>query len=132
MGSVHVPGTFCYTKEDGLYQARCGGVVLAEMSHVALAFAVAADGTTFRHQHGTTDSVMHWFKWAKNEYGRLGLVSIADELRVLVSDRWDLDDLNKIVDNGSYIAEFLKKVEADADSRVHFELFGADAPAVPV
>lgn len=142
MGSVALPENFRYTKEGPLYQLRCGDAILADMSRVAIAFAVAQDGSTVRHKHGTEDSVLQWFRWAKARYEACGLQWIADELCFLVSDSWDLDELNKIMADGAYLATYLRGVGIDpAELRGGDGLSGSgcadrpsreEVPALPV
>lgn len=109
MGAVFKSQNFVYDKLDGLYRLKCGETVLADMDRVAIAFAVQADGTTLLHKHGTQDSVMEWYKWAKSRYEQYGLRWIADELCMLVSESWDVNELNRIVSDGAYLTVFLKK-----------------------
>lgn len=113
MGSIVTSEPFRYTKQGPLFQLVCNGTILADMSRVAIAFAVAADGTTVRHKHGTEDSVLEWFQWATAKYESMGLKWIADELCFIVSDSWDLDVLNRIVEDGGYLAVFLKEAGID-------------------
>ncbi len=115
MGSMAIPGTFKYTKQDGLYQLRCGNAILADMDRVAVVFSLLPDGTTIRRKTGTYDSALDWFRWAKAGYEGVGVPEMADELCFLISDQWDLDDLNKIMDDGGYIAVFLQKRNINPD-----------------
>ncbi len=140
MGSVALPETFRYQKVGPLYQLKCGDAILADMSRVAIAFAVTQDGSTIRHKHGTEDSVLQWFQWAKARYEQYGLRWIADELCFLVSDSWDVDELNRIMEDGSYLATFLRESGIDtAELRDGHGVSGypdrsprAEVPALPV
>jgi hypothetical protein len=141
MGSIPSAEPFRYAKVDGLYQLRCGESVLADMSHVAVAFSVLSDGTTIKHKHGTTDSVLRWFQWAKGNYERMGLAWIADELCYIVSDKWEVEDLNRILTQEGFLATFLERVGIDPvtlknpnviDPKCPGDISGREVPALPV
>lgn len=121
MGSVFCPSVMSYDKHEGLYRCLCQGTVLADMSSVAIAFSFLSDGSTIRHQHGTPTNVMRWFQWARTNYEKYKLDWIADELCYIVSDEWDIGELNKIMHDGGYLAVFLKKAGIDPKSLRHFE-----------
>ncbi len=110
MGSILAAEPFRYAKIDGLYQLRYGELVLADMSHVAIAFSVLPDGTTIKHIHGISDNVLQWFRRTRESYERLGLIDIADELYYVVSDKWEVDDLNLILTQDGYLTTFLERV----------------------
>lgn len=121
MGSVPSPEIFHYTKEGPLFQLRCRDTILADMSRVAIGFAVSKDGSTFIYKHGTENSVLESFRWAKNQYESLGLQWVADELCFFVTDSWDIDELNNVIHNEVDLSDFLRKSGID-----HLELRGFD------
>lgn len=120
MGSVFCPTAISYDKHNGLYRCLYLGTVLADMSSVAIAFSLLSDGSTIRHQHGTPDSVMNWFQWAKSTYTKYKLTSFVDELCYIVSEEWDLVELNKIVHDDGYLAVFLRKAGINPESLKYF------------
>lgn len=76
---------------------------------VAVAFSMLDENTTVMHKMGAPDSVKRWVEETQAQYRAGGLDKEADQLIVLESDKWDVEDLNKILHISGYIAAFLKK-----------------------
>jgi hypothetical protein len=109
----------------GLYYLTDGGVIQAILPKVAVGFSLLAnpaatpwEPTSQRklyvmHKHGSPEIVLSWLRCARDKYISRGALELADELWAIVSDRWDVTDLNKILEIEGYLGAFLEKIFAN-------------------
>ena len=100
-----------YKLEDERYTLMDGGDEIAPaISQVAIAFSMDAisKGMDVIHKHGNLDLVKDWVENAMQGYSKAGLEDEAASLRMVVG-RFDLDELNHVINTTGYIDTFLKK-----------------------
>lgn len=114
MGSI-TPQEFEYQKDsEGVYKLMCGGTVLSASLRVAVACAVTREEsgkvTVTRHRFGPPFLVHQWFAITDRKYRDMGLGAIADELCIIESDRWDVEDLNRIIHVDGWLGVFFSRI----------------------
>lgn len=112
MGSL-TPETYRYEKKFGTYYLMDGENIIHAGDVIAIAFAIDAERNVVRHKHGPADSVKRWVEKARAQWQQAGLADTAGELVVIESDRWNVEDLNKIIHNSTYIVAFLEREKID-------------------
>ena len=59
-------------------------------------------------KHGPEDRIEQIYADMQTKYRKSGLDDIADNLRIISSREWDVDELNKIIHHTGYIRFFLE------------------------
>lgn len=100
-----------YKKKDGFYilvdESR--NIRLNVGTEVAIGYSHAQkDARALMHKHGSPKQVEAWVNNARESYRRNGFEALAEEFAV-IRGAFDVNDLNKVIDNVSYLGEFLKK-----------------------
>lgn len=97
---------FHYEKSGSKYQMMCDRELIAEMDEVAVAY----DLQTFTmHKHGCPELVTAWVETARQAFVTADMFEMAEDLAMIVSDDWDLEDLNRIVNNTGFLKSFVEK-----------------------
>lgn len=117
MGLI-TPEPFHYDTKDGIYRLICGDTIMLEANKIAVAFSALQDGSAICQRHGCPDTVSKWLDHTKSQYKSLGLVEFADELKMVVSDKWDVSELNKIIHSDRCLPMFLTDAPLEADFTV--------------
>lgn len=98
------------TKEGNEYVRRytIGGETTTQWrdSCVAIAFERIDDETTMLHKIGPASLVEKWLDAVQFKCDRHGIVN---QIQVVSSDKWDTEELNRIIDRTGYIHVVLKK-----------------------
>lgn len=103
------PENYRWEKRHGSYYWLDHDEIRCMADTVAVAFSMLDENTTVMHKMGSPDTVKRWVEETQAKYRANGLDAEAQQLVVLESDDWDVDDLNKILHISGYIATFLKK-----------------------
>jgi hypothetical protein len=109
MGGDYSQENHRWEKKHGSYYWMHGTDIRCMTDSVAVAFSMLDEDTTVMHKMGKPDSVKRWVEETQQKYRDAGLEEDAKQLIVLESDKWDVEDLNKILHITGYIAAFLKK-----------------------
>lgn len=112
MGSMS-PENYRYEKRFGTYYLMDGDNILHAGDVIAIAFTMDPDGMVTMHKHGEADLVRQWVDKSRLEWQQSGLADIAGDLAMIESDKWDVEDLNKIIHNTGWITAFLKRENID-------------------
>ena len=107
------PENYRYEKRFGTYYLMDGDDILRAGDVIAIAFAMDPDGMVTMHKHGEADLVRQWVEKARLEWQQSGLADIAGDLAMIESDKWDVEDLNKIIHNTGWIIAFLEREKID-------------------
>jgi hypothetical protein len=98
-----------WTLEHGSYYLHRGGRILTMTQEPALCFTRSADGCQLLKQ-GDRASVEAFAAKRRAEERRVPeLANALGEVCVLSSDRWPVDDLNRLVVNPGLIPQFLER-----------------------
>lgn len=85
--------SFFYLKEHGSFYFYIDNVMKFMCDSVAIAF----DSKTYTfHKHGAPDTVNKWVKNTRNKFVTV-MPKYAEDIQVIESKHWDLDDLNSIL-----------------------------------
>lgn len=107
---------------------KTGEVVFVILDRVAICFSMfVTDGEicTVIHKHGNIDFVNSWAESARNKYKEKGLIKEAQEIFMVTSDNWNLDDVNRFLTCSGSLTNFLittGNVEIVGDS-VGYKMF---------
>lgn len=87
--------------------------ILYMTDSVAIAFALLEDNATILYKIGNPETVNQWVEDAKNKYTKSGYDEFADdfvnELIVIESDKFEVDDLNHILQTND-LSRLLRKL----------------------
>lgn len=97
-----------YEKRGDEYGLVEDGHVLFTTPELAVVFGKLL-GTL--HKHGPTAAVHDWFLKARSKYRKAGLQAEADDLVMIVSDDWDLEELNRCLSISDYVGQLYEKLE---------------------
>ena len=109
MSGDYTPENYRWEKRHGSYYWIHGDNIRCMSDSVAVAFSMLDEETTVMRKMGAPDSVKKWVEETQESFRTAGLDEDANQLIVLESDQWDVEDLNKILHISGYIAAFLKK-----------------------
>jgi len=110
-----------YRKEDGVYileevDEHRGNKVRHEISRNR-EIAVAYDHRdSVLHKHGNVESVTRWYHDAVKEIREAGYPEDALDLRLVTSDRWPVDALNRIIQISGIVTKVVEEVCAEAEA----------------
>lgn len=97
-----------YRLVDGLYHLARSETTIYKGKEVAVAFS--HDGVfAVMHTHGSPSVVRAWLQDAQNTIRQTSFPEFADEFHMIVSDQWNVDDLNNILNNTSFLDRFLSR-----------------------
>lgn len=96
-----------YRLIEGSYFLYDGDTLLTGQDEVAICFSHDGDLYTL-HKHGDPKWVNKWAEDTKKKYLDNGLADLAGELTV-ISGKFPIEELNKMLDITGYIGTFLKK-----------------------
>lgn len=101
---------FYYEKKHGSFHyytkyENCEPQLQFHTPEVAIAF----DKRDFvLHKHGRKESVAKWAEEARAKYTEAGLDEIAQDIVVISSDKWKVEDLQRIINSSGYMRFWLK------------------------
>ena len=99
-----------YEKKHGTYYLMDGDRIVHAGDSIAAAFCTDSDGVVTLHKLGPVDSTKEWADKARKAWQSSGLADISGEISVLESDKWDVEDLNNILVNSSYMSVLLSRL----------------------
>ena len=105
---------YCYKKEGGMFYLCNGDHILDSMEEVAIAYEENMETGAMLHKHGSKERVEKWmvkFVQTLKEDGGI-LAEVADNIKMISSSKWDLEDLNRCINNTGYIKVMLRKIES--------------------
>ena len=98
---------FFYLKEHGsFYWYGASGTREAMFDEVAICFDTA---TWTLHRHGSAADVGLWYASARTRYRHAGFDEIADDLTMICTKEWDLDELNWLIACTGSLRSFLAR-----------------------
>lgn len=102
--------------EDGLFVLVYGEDKLESVVYrtqlVAIGYSGLTTGDYCLHKHGRPDLVQKWFSNLGNKFREAGDIKAFADFAVISSDKWEVDELNKILENETYIVEFMNSQNA--------------------
>lgn len=98
---------FKFTKDFGSYYFWCDEELVYMSDTIAIAFTIDGKSLTF-HKHGNPEFVHGWAKEFKEKFNKAGY-DYADDIRVIESNNWDVEDLNKIINITGYMKIIISK-----------------------
>lgn len=102
-------GLYCYALKNEQYYLMDGEEVIAEpLDEVAIAFSTPNfEGDFFTlHKHGDVKNVEAWADNARSSFRKSGFDDMAEAI-VVLSGKFDVDQLNRALDTTGYISRFL-------------------------
>lgn len=97
-----------YSKIDDEYALLDDlGQFIFSTPEVAVAFSRA--GTLLKH--GPTVAVEGWLRDARRKYRAAAMQTEADDLVVIISDKWNLDELNKCLSISGYVGRLYEQLQ---------------------
>lgn len=113
MGQI-TPNDYHYVKEDGVYKLMSGSTVISAGLKVAVACAIHLEPTgrvtVIRHKFGPPTEVRQWFAVSSKRYRDMGLDDFADELCIVESDRWTVEELDNIIHLEGYLGRIFERL----------------------
>ena len=92
------------------------GIFISQMEYVSLIFHVLENGVVVLKKYGSTPSVMSWYERNEQDYPH----KTGDYLLIFGSDKWEVEDLNKLLKDVTYAQTFyLKLKESHAGNNLH-------------
>ena len=92
------------------------GIFIAQMDYVSLVFHVLENGVVVLKKYGSTPSVMSWYERNEQDYPH----KTGDYLLIFGSDKWEVEDLNKLLSDATYAKPFYEKLkESHASDNLH-------------
>jgi hypothetical protein len=103
-----------YEKRNGEYAlVNEFGDVLFTTPELAVVFSQALNTL---HKHGPTAAVHSWLQATRAKYRTSGLQAEADDLVMIVSDEWDLEELNRCISICDYVGRLYEKLQPYLDA----------------
>ena len=100
-----------YRREGDMFHLCDGDEILDSMEEVAIGYEDNMETGTMLHKHGSKKRIEEWMKKTVQMYKKAGgiLAEDADNIKMIFSSEWDLEELNKMLNITGYIGIFLKK-----------------------
>ena len=100
-----------YKREGKMFYLCRGDAILDSMEEVAIGYEENMETGAMLHKHGSKERIEKWMKKFVQKLNKDGgiLAEIADNIKMISSSEWDLEELNKILNITGYIGIFLKK-----------------------
>jgi len=102
-----------YTKFMGTYYLKKGKQTMYGADRVAIGYSVTEeeDGTKMYvvHKHGSEEMIRKWHKDTVQKCNNAGYPDFGSEFRILMCENWDLEVLNKIINNSGYIGKVIEE-----------------------
>lgn len=98
-----------YEFSNGSYYLKdeCGDIIRMS-DEVSICFSMIDEDHVVMHKHGSPEGVTKWYDETRKRYIEAGLNKEARELGV-ITGKFDVVELNKILDICDYIGTFIKK-----------------------
>lgn len=109
--------------EDGMFVLMFGEdkpeSIVYRTQQVAVAYSGLTDGQYCLHKHGRPDLVQKWFSNLGNKLRKEERIEEFKDFAVMTSDLWEVDDLNKLVENETYITDFMNSQNSKLIQGLH-------------
>ncbi len=101
-----------FTKEHGSYYFWCGRQLIYMADELTIAFDYS---TWVLLKHGVPDAVQRWLAMFRE---KLPPPSIFDDIGTISGNSFEVEELNRLISNSTYIETFAKKHGFEAPSPV--------------
>lgn len=91
------------------------GVLISSMEYVSLIFHVTDKGNVLLKKYGSTPDVMSWYERNEQDFPH----KTGDYLLIFGSDKWVVEDLNKLLSDATYTKIFYKKLKESHEGQRH-------------
>lgn len=84
------------------------GSVLFSSSEISICYHDMLEGCVLL-KHGQPERIQAWYTENINKYKESGLLTESEEIKIVTSSEFDVEDLNMILSNTGYLSVYLKK-----------------------
>lgn len=113
--SSFVPHNQRYSKlQDGSFQFTLDEkVVGTALPKVAIGFSITGvsldKAKAYFYRHGDLDYLLQWYAYIIKHHNDMGKPDFSDDLMVIESANWDVEELNGIIHRERCIVQFLRR-----------------------
>lgn len=100
-----------YEKDGNIFLLKDkNGKTLHGGEEVAIAYSTSPEGAIM-HKHGDPVHVRKWVETAQFQFRQAGFPEMAEDMEMVVSSEWSVDDLNWMLDCSGYITKLIDKIK---------------------